>query len=75
MKKNFLLGYFFGLFLFFLTSEQNLNLAKTEKIDLRLLETRQVVIFDQETKIFITAYKLAERSVDEYLTTGNIGSN
>lgn len=38
-------------------------------------ETRQVVIFDQETKIFITAYKLAERSVDEYLTTGNIGSN
>jgi hypothetical protein len=38
-------------------------------------ETRQVVIFDRETKIFITAYKLAERSVDEYLTTGNIGSN
>jgi len=38
-------------------------------------ETRQVVIFDRETKIFITAYKLAERSVDDYLTTGNIGSN
>jgi Colicin D len=38
-------------------------------------ETRQVVIFDRETKIFITAYKLAEPSVDEYLTTGNIGSN
>ena len=38
-------------------------------------ETRQVVIFDRETKIFITAYKLAERSVDEYLTTGNIGNN
>ena len=38
-------------------------------------ETRQVVIFDRETKIFITAYKLAERSVDEYLTTHNIGSN
>ena len=38
-------------------------------------ETRQVVIFDQETKNFRTAYKLAERSVDEYLTTGNIGSN
>jgi hypothetical protein len=38
-------------------------------------ETRQVVIFDRETKIFITAYKLAERSVDKYLTTGNIGSN
>ena len=38
-------------------------------------KTRQVVIFNRETKIFITAYKLAERSVDEYLTTGNIGSN
>ena len=38
-------------------------------------ETRQVVIFNRETKIFITAYKLAERNVDEYLTTGNIGSN
>ena len=37
-------------------------------------ETRQVVLFDRETKIFITAYKLAERSVDDYLTTGNIGT-
>ena len=36
-------------------------------------ETRQVVIFDQETKIFRTAYKLAERSVNEYLANGNIG--
>ena len=38
-------------------------------------ETRQVVIFDQETKIFITAYKLAKNNVDEYLRTGSIGSN
>jgi len=38
-------------------------------------KTRQVAIFDRETKIFITAYKLAERSVDDYLTTDNIGSN
>ena len=36
-------------------------------------KTRQVVIFDRETKIFITASKLAEYSVDEYLTTSNIG--
>jgi len=34
-----------------------------------------ITFFNQETKIFITAYKLAERSVDEYLTNGNIGSN
>jgi len=38
-------------------------------------KTRQVVIFNRETKIFITAYKLAERNVDKYLTTGDIGSN
>ena len=38
-------------------------------------DTRQVAVFNRETKIFITAYKLAERSVDEYLTTGNIGNN
>ena len=30
-------------------------------------ETRQAVIFDRETKIFITAYKLAERSVDKVI--------
>jgi hypothetical protein len=36
---------------------------------------RQVAIFNRETKVFITAYKLAELSVDKYLTTGNIGSN
>lgn len=44
VKKNFILGYFFGLFLFFLTSEQNLNLAKMEKIDLRLLKNEIVVL-------------------------------
>ena len=38
-------------------------------------QTRQIIIFDRETKIFITAYKLAERSVDEYVRTGQIGSN
>jgi len=36
-------------------------------------KTRQVVVFDQATKIFITAYKIAERSVNEYLTSGNLG--
>jgi len=38
-------------------------------------ETRQVVIFNRETKIFRTAYKLADRNVEIYLETGNIGSN
>jgi hypothetical protein len=37
-------------------------------------KTRQAVIYNRETNIFITAYKLAERSVDKYLTTGYIGS-
>ena len=37
-------------------------------------KTRQVVIFDRETKTFITAYKLADRHVREYERTGNIGT-
>ena len=36
-------------------------------------KTQQVAIFDRKTKIFITAYKLADRNVEEYLRTGNIG--
>ena len=42
--RNFVLSYFFGWFLFFLTSEQNLNIAKMEKIDLRLLKNEIVVL-------------------------------
>ena len=38
-------------------------------------ETRQIAIFDQKTKVFITAYKLAERQVDKYIINGNIGNN
>jgi hypothetical protein len=37
--------------------------------------TQQVGIFNRETKIFITAYKIAERSVNNYLETGNIGES
>ena len=36
-------------------------------------ETRQVVIFDRETKIFITAYKLSLDQRDRYLKTDEIG--
>jgi hypothetical protein len=36
-------------------------------------ETRQVVIFDRETKIFITGYKLAELQARQYEKTQNIG--
>ena len=53
MKKNFILGYFFGCFLFFLTSEQNLNLVKMEKIDLRLLKNEIVVL----KNIFANTYQ------------------
>ena len=38
-------------------------------------ETRQVVIFDRETKIFITAYKLTDNQAIEYLKSGNIVNN
>ena len=37
-------------------------------------ETRQVAIFDRETKLFITAYKISKRNIHE-LTTGNIGND
>ena len=35
--------------------------------------TQQVVIFDRETKIFITAYKLSSNQATDYLETGKIG--
>ena len=38
-------------------------------------ETRQVVIFDRETKIFITAYKISKNQIVDYEKTGNIGMN
>ena len=36
-------------------------------------KTRQVAIFDRETKIFITAYKLSLDQSDRYLKTDEIG--
>ena len=56
--RNFVLGYFFGCFLFFLTSEQNLNLAKMEKIDLRLLKNEIVVLnLSANKNIFVNTYE------------------
>lgn len=58
MKKNFILGYFFGLLLFFSTSKQNLNLAKMEKIDLRLLKNEIVVLnLSANKNIFANTYQ------------------
>ena len=66
MKKNFILGYFFGLFLFFLTSEQNLNLAKMEKIDLRLLKNEIVVLnLSANKNIFANTYQSSIYDVAE----------
>jgi hypothetical protein len=66
MQKNFILGYFFGLFLFFLTSEQNLKLAKMEKIDLRLLKNEIVVLNLSATKnIFANTYQSSIYDVAE----------
>ena len=42
---------------------------------IKIISPENLEKFDRETNIFITAYKFAERSVDEYLTIGNIGSN
>ena len=66
MKKNFILGYFFGLFLFFLTSEQNLNLAKMEKTDLRLLKNEIVVLnLSVNKNIFASTYQSSIYNVTE----------
>ena len=72
MKKNFILGYFFGLFLFFLTSEQNLNLAKTEKIDLRLLKNEIVVLnLSANKNIFANTYQSSIYDVAEVVVKKN----
>lgn len=66
MKKNFILGYFFGCFLFFLTSEQNLNLAKMEKFDLRLLKNEIVVLnLSANKNIFTNTYQSSIYDVAE----------
>jgi hypothetical protein len=39
MRKNFILSYFFGCFLFFLTSEQSFNFRQIESTDLMLMKT------------------------------------
>ena len=36
-------------------------------------ETRQVVIFDRETKIFITAYKISPEQLVRYFKSDDIG--
>ena len=66
MRKNFILGYFFGLFLFFLTSEQNLNLAKMEKIDLKLLKNEITVLnLNPNKNIFANTYQSSIYEVAE----------
>ena len=66
MKKKFILGYFFGCFLFFLTSEQNLNLAKMEKFDLRLLKNEIVVLnLSANNNIFANTYQSSIYDVAE----------
>ena len=65
MKENFILGYFFGLFLFFMTSKQNLNLAKMEKTDLRLLKNEIVVVLSANKNIFANTYQSSIYDVAE----------
>jgi hypothetical protein len=66
MKKNFILGYFFGCFLLFLTSEPNLNLAKMEKFDLRLLKNEIAVLnLSANKNIFANTYESSIYDVAE----------
>lgn len=66
MKKNFILGYLFGCFLFFLISEQNLNLVKMETFDLRLLKDEIVVLnLSTNQNIFANNYQSSIYDVAE----------
>jgi len=65
-KKNFVLGYLFGCFLFSLTSEQSLNLAKMEKPDLRLLKDQIVSLnLSDEKNIFANTSEPSILDVEE----------
>jgi hypothetical protein len=64
--RNFFLGYFCGCFLFLLMSEQNLNLAKMEKLDLILLKNEIVVLnLSANNNIFANTYKSSIYDVAE----------
>jgi len=66
MKQNFILGSFFGLFLFFFTSEQNLNLAKVEKINLRFVKNEIAALnLSSNTNIFANIYQSSIYDVTE----------
>ena len=62
MKKNFVLGYYFGCFLFFLTSEPNLNLPKMEEFDLGLLKNEIIIL---NKNIFTNTYESSIYNVTE----------
>jgi hypothetical protein len=50
MKNNFIIGYFFGCFLFFFfTSEQSFNLSKIETTDIMLIKN-EIKVLNLNTK-------------------------
>jgi hypothetical protein len=58
MKNNFILGYFFGCFLFFFTSEQSFNLSKIETTDIMLIKNEIKVLNLTTTKKQFTVFEL-----------------
>ena len=64
--RNFVSGYFFGCFIFLLTSEQSLNFPKMEKPDLRLLKNEIVVLnLSANKNIFANTYESSIYDVEE----------
>jgi hypothetical protein len=58
--------------------DRNLSVRNDEstfKITFFSQQTRQVVVFDRETKIFITASKISKDKIADYEKTNNIGIN
>ena len=65
-KKIFVLGYLLGCFLFSLTFEQSLNLAKMEKPDLRLIKDQIVFLnLSDEKNIFANTSEPSILDVEE----------
>ena len=66
ISKNFVLGYFYGCFIFLLMSESSLNLPKMEEPDLRLLKNEIIILNLSENKnIFSDTYESSIYDLEE----------
>lgn len=68
MKKRFILGYLFGLLLFFSPSDYKLNLLDIEKTDLKLLKN-EIIVLNANKNVFAKIYESSVFDVVEVRVT------